>query len=133
MGFRVIANLRHTKVQTLTWVDLAARVGSDAILGPKSSMGHISIVGPTIRIFDAATITTRSELGASALTFYLIEARRLPQSGMGCKYEGLLLGAGTGAVWGQGCGMSNGLVREAAHRADSGWAVGGMHEPLNGD
>ena len=96
MGFRVTGIIRPTKVQThtkapgvmralrLTLGILRVRVGSDTDLGPKSSMGHIFITGPIIRIFDAATITTRSELGASALTFNLIEARRLPQSGMGC-------------------------------------------------
>ena len=67
MGFRVTGIIRPTKVQThtkapgvmralrLTLGILRVRVGSDTDLGPKSTKGHIYIVGPTIRIFDAAT------------------------------------------------------------------------------
>ena len=57
---------------------------------PTWALRHTWALGLTIRIFDAATITTRSELGASALTFNLAKARRLPWPGMGCIDEGLI-------------------------------------------
>ena len=61
-----------------------------AAAGRILALGSKLMIGPTFRIFDAATITTRSELGASALTFNLAKARRLPWPGMGCIDEGLI-------------------------------------------